>query len=67
MQELELEDKRQSQSRSQGPELKQDRENSAGHTEIADHSDTIEATEINILKSVCSSWLSDVSNLVSVR
>lgn len=45
MQELELEDKGQSQSRSQGPELKQDRENSAGHTEIADHNDTIEATE----------------------
>lgn len=44
MQELEREDKGQSQSRNQGPELKQDRGkglNSPGHIEIADHSDTL--------------------------
>lgn len=47
MQELECEDKGQSQSRNQGPELKQDREKGlswADHTEIAEHSDTTKAT-----------------------
>lgn len=59
VQELELEDKGQSQSRNQEPELKQDREkglNPAGHTERADHSDTIKAT-VNKQFEVCSLFL----------